>query len=127
MIIVTGANYKGEGTSAEVLSAAGMPLCTLPPLPRAGEFGRYEHTQDGLLSCGGGGTPSTCVKLSAAAGGWVETHKLLEDREGHTSWMSQAGLVLMGGSGWGSYTTTELLSSSDSSSSSNFTLQYWTA
>ena len=120
-MIVTGANYEGEGTSAEVLSAAGTPLCTLPPLPRAGEFGRYEHTQDGLLTCGGGGTPTTCVKLSDAAGGWVESHSFRTPRFRHSSWMSPAGLVLMGGfSGFAS--TTELLSSSNSSTSYNFTL-----
>ena len=100
----------------EVLSGAGTPLCTLPPLPT----GRFHHTQDGLLSCGGWPTDTrtTCAKLSA--GGWVVSHNLLRDRWGHSSWQSPAGLVLMSG------TTTELLSSSDSSSSYNFTLEYYT-
>ena len=106
--------------SVEVLSADGTLLpCTIPPLPAA----RLGHTQDGLISCGGydGDYIRNCVKISALAGGWVVSHNLLEDRSGHSSWVSPAGLVLMSG------TTTELLSSSDSSSSYNFTLQYYTA
>ena len=119
--MVTGGDYDGTGlTSVEVLSAASTRLpCTIPPLPAA----RWGHTQDGLLSCGGYWvTRRTCVKFSALAGGWVESHNLLEDRYWHSSWQSPAGLVLIGGDY--SSTTTELLSSSDSSSSSNFTLEY---
>ena len=112
----------GDGlTSVEVFSGAGTRLpCTIPPLPTA----RWAHTQDGLLSCGGwyGDYIRTRVKLTT--GGWVVSHILLEDRAHHSSWQSPAGLVLIGGEYSGR--TTELLSSSDSSSSSNFTLQYWT-
>ena len=119
--MVTGGYYDWTGlTTVEVFSAGGTPIsCTIPPLPTV----KYEHTQDGLLSCGGATTDTsrTCEKISALAGGWVVSHNLLEDRWGHSSWQSPAGLVLIGG---GSGTTTELLSSSDSSSSSNFTLQY---
>ena len=110
-------------TSSEVLSATGTPLCTLPPLYNR----RYGHTQDGLLTCGGEYNPYTCDQLSARAGGWVVSHNLLEYRAYHSSWMSPAGLVLIGGQDvGGTDTTTELLSSSDSSSSYNFTLQYRT-
>ena len=116
MILVTGG--VGAWTSVEVLSGAGTPLCTLPPLPT----GRSGHTQDGLLTCGGYyiATRTTCIKLSA--GGWAVSHNLLKSRSQHSSWQSPAGLVLIGGyySGY----STELLSSSDSSSSYNFTLQY---
>ena len=117
--MVTG-GYGGSGrlTSVEVLSSEGTPLCTLPPLPTV----RWYHTQDGLLTCGGWGGYTTCVLLSA--GGWVVSHNLLEDRAGHSSWQSPAGLVLIGGGDSNTRTTTELLSSSDSSSSYNFTLQY---
>ena len=119
--MVTGGDYDGTGlTSVEVLSAASNRLpCPIPPLPAA----RWGHTQDGLLSCGGWDTPRTCVKISALAGGWVVSHNLLQYRYGHSSWQSPAGLVLIGGSG---SRTTELLSSSDSSSSYNFTLEYRT-
>ena len=123
-IMVTGGYYGSDLASVEVFSGAGTPIsCTIPPLPAA----RYGHTQDGLLSCGGWGTDTrrNCVKISALAGGWVVSHNLLQDRSGHSSWQSPAGLVLIGGGHTASsLTTTELLSSSDSSSSSNFTLQY---
>ena len=128
-------------TSVEVLSGAGTPLCTLPPLPTA----RYHHTQDGLISCGGYDDDyiRTCTKLTT--GGWVVSHNLRQSWLFHSSWMSPAGLVLMGGHpkltaevffGLGgdsnstfldffvANTDTELLSSSDSSTSSNFTLEY---
>ena len=107
-------------TSSEVLSATGTPLCTLPPLYNR----RYGHTQDGLLTCGGYdyGTSITCVKLST--GGWVVSHNLLQPRYYHSSWISPAGLVLMGG--LNNPNTTELLSSSDSSSSYSFNLEYET-
>ena len=119
MILVTGGSGGSDLTSVEVLSGAGTPLCTLPPLPSW----REGHTQDGLLHCGGDWpTYNTCSKLSA--GGWVVSHNLLESRGDHSSWQSPAGLVLIGG--YYSGTTTELLSSSDSSSSSNFTLEYRT-
>ena len=108
----------------EVFTAAGTSLCTLPPLPLP--TGRYGHTQDGLLICGGSDNYQigrTCVQLSAE--GWAVTHNLLQYRWYHSSWMSPAGLVLIGGQDvGGTDTTTELLSSSDSSSSFNFTLEY---
>ena len=116
--MVTGGYAGSRLTSVEVLSGAGTPLCSLPPLPTR----RYGHTQDGLLTCGGwdGDYISTCMKLTTE--GWVVSHNLLEERRYHSSWQSPAGLVLIGG--FYSPYTTELLSSSDSSSSSNFTLQY---
>ena len=128
-MLVTGGST--DERSVEVLSAAGASLCTLPPLPTT----RFEHTQNGLLSCGGSVTTNNCVKLSVEAGDWVVTHNLLEPREAHSSWESPAGLVLIGGLGSANTasilthlvqtgSTTELLSSSDSSSSYSFTLQY---
>ena len=122
--MVTGGWYGTGLASVEVLSGAGTPIsCTIPPLPTT----RTGHTQDGLLSCGGGDgtdTTRTCEKISALAGGWVVSHNLLGDRSEHSSWQSPAGLVIIGGEYSG--TTTELLSSSDSSSSYSFTLQYRT-
>ena len=122
-IMVTG----GYGLpSVEVLSGDGTPLpCTIPLLPSA----RFGHTQDGLLSCGGSDERwyvGNCEKFSALAGGWVVSHNLLQPRRQHSSWQSPAGLVLIGGwdDRWDSSRTTDLLSSSDSSSSNNFTLLY---
>ena len=78
---------------------------------------------------------TTCVKLSALDGRWVVSHNLQESRRYHCSWESPVGLVLMGGwydkyndgSGNNGFTTTELLSSSGSSSTDSFTLQYETS
>ena len=104
-------------TSVEVLSPSGVPLpCSVPPLPDE----RYEHTQDGLVACGGNNaaTFTTCVTLTG--GGWPESHQLRQRREDHSSWRSPAGLLLMGG------TSTEIPSATDSSTTSSFTLAYKT-
>ena len=137
MILVTGGDPGGVPADtasrllvAEVLSAASTPMspiCTLPPLPDT----RSRHPQDGDLACGGSFSttstsapaPSTCVRLSAEAGGWVLSHNLLQTRYHHSSWQSPAGLLLLGGAYPGTGFTTELLSS-DSTSSYSFTLDY---
>ena len=87
--------------------------------------------------CGGGESPAThtsCVTLSGAgagAGQWAESHALLQGRDGHSSWGSPAGVLLLGGyPGPGSYDSlrsTELLSTTDSSSQQAFALEYDTA
>ena len=125
MVLITGGDGDG-GTglsSVEVFSPSGVPLsCTVPPLP---SFRRY-HTQDGLVACSGEGdttgTRTTCIILTG--GGWQESHQLQDDRLGHSSWRSPAGLLLMGGDY--SRTSTEMLSATDSTTSSIFTLEYVT-
>ena len=85
--------------------------------------------------CGGGeslATHTSCVTLSGAgAGQWAESHALLQGRDGHSSWDSPAGVLLLGGyPGPGSYDSlrsTELLSTTDSSSQQAFALEYDTA
>ena len=120
VILVTG-GWKWTGlSSVEVLSPAGTPLtCSLPPLPSTD---RYRHTQDGLVACGGagGGARTSCATLTAA--GWAESQLLGQERQYHTSWRSPAGLLLLGGEQ--SPTTTELLSSTDSTTSTSITLEY---
>ena len=109
------------------MSGVRLP-CTVPPLPAS----RHVHTQDGLVACGGGGpdddydydydaaTRTSCVTLTS--GGWQESHQLqYYGRRGHSSWSSPAGLLLMGGG----YTSTEILSATDSSTTSSF-LTYYT-
>ena len=83
VLLVTG-HRTGEDpidfSSVEVLSAEGVPLdCSLPPLPEP----RVKHTQDGLESCGGQTTQTSCVALNLTAGGWVESHQLQQPR--HTA------------------------------------------
>ena len=88
VLLITGGigrNKQGdkstELTSVEVLTPSGVPLlCTVPPLPAS----RYEHTQDGLVACGGYGSTAvltTCVTLTAS--GWATSHKLQETSASH--------------------------------------------
>ena len=127
--------YEHE-SSVEVVSPTGdlLPF-TVPPLPAP----RSQHTQDGELACGGGeygtGTKTSCVSLTAS--GWITSQHLVKERNGHVSWSSPDGLLLMGGSA--SPQTTELLTNTSSSrrlsnrdntespyqtSSSSFNLEY---
>ena len=59
--------------------------------------------------------------LSFSDGKWVTSHDLQYNRFYHSSWMSQHGLVLMGGGG-GFGDTTEILT--DEGSTPGFTLKY---
>ena len=122
MLLITGGEGDGSSlTSVEVVSSSGVPLpCTVPPLPAS----RYDHTQDGLVACGGYGSTAvltSCVTLTGS--GWQESHQLQEERALHVSWRSPAGLLLMGGH---SNLTSELLTNTGSSSSPSFDLEYYT-
>ena len=112
--MVTGGS--GDTTSVELLLLNGTRLCALPDLPAA----RYWHSQSGSLACGGGGTNerTSCVKFSG--GSWQQTHTLGQRRYGHTAWASPRGVLLMG-STYDSYITTELLND-DGSSTASFNL-----
>ena len=121
VLITRGRDKSTELTSVEVVSPSGVPLpCPVPPLPAS----RYDHTQDGLVACGGYGSTAvltSCVTLTGS--GWQESHQLQEARAQHVSWRSPAGLLLMGGH---SNLTTELLTNTGSSSSPSFDLEYYT-
>ena len=70
--------------------------CILPNLPDD----RRRHTINGLVVCGGGRCDygDTCTScLTFTSGRWIKSHTLLHDRYDHTSWMSEEGLVLIGG------------------------------
>ena len=67
-------------------------------------------------------TRTTCILLSD--GNWIESHHLQYSRYGHTSWIRPDGAVmLIGGDGSESGTTTEVLNS-DGSSTQGFDLKY---
>ena len=109
-----------ELISVEVLSSSGVPIpCTVPPLPAYTD----DHTQDGVVACGGHLTNTSCSTLTAS--GWTTSHQLQQRRSGHVSWTSPAGLLLMGGEYWysNSRRTTELLTDTGSSSPS-YDLEY---
>merc|ERR1711923_591698 len=99
-----------------------MGPCSVPPLPAY----RDDHTQNGVVACGGGhswtATATSCVSLTVS--GWTTSHQLQETRHQHVSWRSPAGLLLMGG--LQSSRTTELLSDTSNSSSQSFYLEYFT-
>ena len=129
MFLITGGEGTGGHsgirlTSVEVVSLDGTSLpctLTLPQLPEV----RAAHTHDGNTICGGldprGAAHTSCVTLSGDEG-WVESHTLKYRRRRHSSWMSPSGILLMGGD-W-NVTSTELLSSTDSTTMNRFTLEY---
>ena len=100
--------------SVELLRENGSYWCSLPDMTDD----RFRHTQSGLITCGGLYTGKTC--LSFTDGQWITSHQLQYDRNDHSSWMSQHGVVLMGGEY--SRNATELLT--DGGSTPAFTLEY---
>ena len=122
-IIITGGSgdyYHGTGVSVEVLRANGSSWCSLPDMPQD----RQEHTQSGLVACGGFDHSSRASCVTFANGSWIQSHHLQEERADHTSWVSPSGLVLMGGQ-FSSYNT-ELLSDITGDSAEHFPLRYET-
>lgn len=127
VLLVTGGQRNGSSDkldSVEVLSAEGVPMdCSVPPLPAP----RALHTQDGLESCGGSSSKTSCVALSLTAGGWEVSRQLQQPRHGHSSWRSlMGGVLLIGGAAGSASTTTEMLSPTDSSTSASIKLLYET-
>ena len=96
-ILITGGEDNGVRKSAEVFLPATSTSCQLPGLV----LGRWSHTQDGLLLCGGDGdtgAPTSCEEFSPATGTWARTsHTLQERRWNHVSWSVEEGTLLMGG------------------------------
>ena len=92
-IIITGGNPTKR--SVEVLHSNGQYWCSLPDLPDD----RTGHTQSDLFTCGGyssnDGGKRSC--LSFSNGHWNTSHQLQTDKFEHSSWMSNQGVVLMGG------------------------------
>ena len=103
--MVTGGYSSGGLTSVELLFLNGTRLCALPDLPEA----RYQHSQSGLLACGGGGDSERASCVTFSGGSWEQTHTLGQSRYGHTAWASPQGVLLMGGPWENHLTTTELL------------------
>lgn len=69
--------------AVEVLTSLGQYLCSLPDLPDP----RHSHSQTGLVTCGGGETPASCLTFSPASGAWAASHTLAKPgREAHSSW-----------------------------------------
>ena len=124
-LIMTG-GYIGYGdilSSVEVYVPSTNTSCSLPSLP----VGTWDHSQDGLLQCGGIGNSRQCLTFHSDSGEWrVKTHRLSERRVRHSSWQRDDGTVLLMG-GVDSPTTTEIVSDSSAVSTPGFSLKYKTA
>ena len=55
-----------------------------------------EHTQNGLMLCGGGEDKLGCYSLTPE-GAWLKTHDLIKERVHHVSWETEDGVLLIGG------------------------------
>ena len=112
---MTGGYATGDGgviTTTEVFIPDTCKTCLLPDLPDA----RTAHTMDTVghtaVVCGGcydinnytttvTAPLTSCLQFdpTSASSGWTNYASIMMDggRMGHTSWVSSAGLVLMGG------------------------------
>ena len=55
-----------------------------------------EHTQNGLIMCGGKEDKQGCSTLTPD-GVWLKTHDLVKERVHHVSWEMEDGVILIGG------------------------------
>ena len=105
-ILITG----GYGTdhTVEVFLPSTSTSCELPgPV-----LGRFGHTQDNLLACGGCCSSSaghSCEEFSPATGTWARTHTLQRERWYYVSWSVEEGTILMGGGYSGTGRTSEIV------------------
>ena len=91
--------------------------------------GRYDHTLDGLLACGGCCNDAdgidagdSCEEFNPATSTWVLTnHTLQKRRYGHVSWSVEEGTLLMGGFSGG--TTSEIVKH-DATTETSFEMKY---
>ena len=77
---------------------------------------------DGFYICGGSKTLTSCLKFSS--GQWITSSTLIQERELHSSWMSEEGLVLMGGNSRDSIKNSELIETTGGDSIPYFDMEY---
>ena len=83
---------------------------------------RQDHSQEGLLLCGGSEALTSCEEFSPATGTWARTsHNLQERRGAHVSWSVEEGTQLMGGEYSG--TTSEIVKH-DGTTETSFDMKY---
>ena len=95
--------------------------CLLPSLPDS----RVDHTMDSLEICGGRTSQQTSTCITFTSGQWVTSHALIERRYRHTSWSTDAGIILMGGEYGGM--TTEIIIQGEYDAVPGWDMQYSTA
>ena len=118
-LIITGGERDVSGEllkTVEILRANGSYWCSLPNLT----YEAVGHSQSGLVTCGGGFVSDSRRSCSTfSSGQWETSHQLQHNRVGHSSWMSDHGLVLIGGYDFDDSdtgTTTEILNDNGQSS-----------
>ena len=97
-LVLAGGDGDFQEASVEVFVPSTGQSCSLPSFPHY----REDHTMTGLTVCGGAGLEgvndlllTSCIAF--LSGEWVTTHTLWRERTGHSAWLAQGGLVLMGG------------------------------
>lgn len=117
-LLITG----GEGTeySTEIFVPSTNTSCNFVRMPNA----RDEHSQEGFQVCGGEHLPKTCDTWNPETGLWTPSQTLRQNRLNHNSWVSEEGVILLGGSSIP--TTTEMLSNGTGSSNDHFSLKFST-
>jgi len=126
LLIVGGGEGFGDETqlfTGEVFIPSSGKSCSIPELPDT----RISHTMDSEYLCGGNwvhnpDVQTTCLKFEDNQ--WTYSHTLSHKRSSHSSWMTNKGLLLMGG--WLSATTTELLPLDGGEGVPSFELEYKT-
>ena len=116
LLITGGWSDDGDAPRTAEVWLPGDRSCQLPRLPAPG---RFSHTQSSLTACGGQQTRFSC--LTFTAGEWEQSHSLSEIRRDHVSWQSPAGTLLMGPR---PRQSSEMLSSSDTTTTPGFDLPY---
>ena len=120
VILISGGLNFGARRSVEAIFPNGTNLRTLPDLPIERSLGRFDHSQDGFTAC----SAHDCVTLSD--GQWKQSHTLLYDRYGHTSWtLGDGRIVLMGGWSRNFGTTTEIITPGSPINTEGFNLKYY--
>ena len=119
-VLITGGSKTKQ--SVEIYHPDRDSACVLPDIPG----GRYSHTQDGSLLCGGYRTVESCRRWNPDTGAWdLVTESLTGVRGDHTSWTPADGSVtyLMGGF---RFDKTSLVIDKDNGVTSSFPLQHET-
>ena len=104
--MITGGSPSSEvGKRVELLNPDGTLMCELESLPDE----RTEHSQSGLITCGGHFTQDSCLIFSFFTRTW-KSHgsTLMQPRYGHSSYRRKNTTLLIGGDE--SLNTTEMIS-----------------
>jgi len=99
-------------SSVELFLPETGKTCSLEPLPEGREYFTLDSIDNAgtVIACGGSTTKTSCIQFSptSTGGNWAPHSTTMEDRWLHTSWVSPAGLLLIGGGG--SPSTSEFVS-----------------